>query len=81
MCGVAGRREGTEMGRRGDLETELWFESPHHLSLLGLLKSGRVPLGQEYGSFSWPTDDDLTRPLAPSSLELKKLSEGVTYII
>lgn len=37
------------------------------LSVLGLLKRGRVPLGLEFGPFSHPVSDDLTGPCAPLS--------------
>lgn len=67
MCGV---------GRGGDRQKRARVEFPRldHgldpvtiLSVLGLLKNGRVPVGLGSGPFSHSMSDDVARPQAPLS--------------
>lgn len=67
MCGVGG---GGNRQRWAGVESprlDHGLDPVTILSLLDLLKSGRIPLGLEFGPFSHPVGDALTRPCVPLS--------------
>lgn len=67
MCGAGRGGDGQRWAGVESLRLDHGSDPVDIRSVLGLLERGRAPLGPEFGPFSRPVSDDLTRPCSPLS--------------